>query len=183
MELQQFISSALVQIAKGIADASEQLKDSTSEVNPRNVDGTNGPNAQTDYGYIADDSKKKIRKAEFTFEDFLDQLEQLKKMGPLEDILGMMPGMNKVKGLKDMKVDDRQLVRVEAIVRSMTKTEKANPEILNASRRRRIAKGSGTTIQDVNRLLKQFEDMKKMMKQFSGMGKKIKGKKIAKRGA
>ncbi len=121
--------------------------------------------------------QKKIRKAEFTFEDFLDQMEQLKKMGPLEDILGMLPGANKVKGLKDIKVDDKQLGRVEAIVRSMTKHEKQHPEILNASRRRRIATGSGTTIQDVNRLLKQFEDMKKMMKQFSTMkkGKKNKG--------
>lgn len=115
--------------------------------------------------------EKKIRKAEFTFEDFLDQLEQLKKMGPLEDVLGMIPGMNKVKGLKNMKVDDKQLSHVEAIIHSMTKQEKEHPEILNASRRRRIAQGSGTTIQDVNRLLKQFEDMKKMMKQFSGMAK------------
>ena len=116
--------------------------------------------------------EKKIRRAEFSFEDFLDQLEQLKKMGPLEDVLGMLPGMNKVKGLKDLKVDDKQLVRVEAIIRSMTKEEKYHPEILNAGRRRRIANGSGTTIQDVNRLIKQFEDMKKMMKQFSGGAKK-----------
>ncbi len=116
--------------------------------------------------------ERKIRKAEFSFEDFLDQLDQLKKMGPLEDVLGMLPGMGKVKGLKDLKVDDKQVDRVEAIVRSMTKEEKAHPEILNANRRRRIANGSGTSIQDVNRLLKQFEDMKKMMKQFSGMGKK-----------
>jgi len=121
--------------------------------------------------------EKRIRKAEFTFEDFLDQLGQLKKMGPLEDILGMMPGMNKVKGLKDLKVDDKQINRVEAIIQSMTVEEKQHPEILNASRRRRIAKGSGTTIQDVNRLLKQFDDMKKMMKQFSEKkkGNKMKG--------
>lgn len=125
----------------------------------------------------AKELERKLRKAEFTFEDFLGQLDQLKKMGPLEDILGMMPGMNKMKGMKDLKVDDKQLAHVEAIIRSMTQEEKAHPEILNASRRRRIATGSGTTIQDVNRLLKQFEDMKKMMKQFSGMGKKMKGKK------
>jgi len=121
--------------------------------------------------------EKKIRKAEFSLEDFLDQLGQLKKMGPLEDVLGMLPGMNKVKGLKDLKVDDKHLGKIEAIIRSMTTQEKLHPEILNASRRKRIASGSGTTIQDVNRLLKQFEDMKKMMKQFTGMGKKMKGKK------
>ncbi|WP_339063377.1 signal recognition particle protein [Tepidibacillus marianensis] len=121
--------------------------------------------------------ERKIRKAEFTFDDFLDQLEQLKKMGPLDDLLGMIPGMNKIKGIKDLKVDDKQLSHVEAIIRSMTKAEKEHPEILNANRRKRIAKGSGTTIQDVNRLLKQFEDMRKMMKQFSSMTKKGKKKK------
>ncbi|KXG43687.1 signal recognition particle protein [Tepidibacillus decaturensis] len=124
----------------------------------------------------AKDLEKKIRSAEFSFEDFLDQLEQVKKMGPLDEILGMIPGLNKAKGLKDLKVDDKQLAHVEAIIKSMTKEEKQHPEILNASRRRRIANGSGTSIQDVNRLLKQFEDMKKMMKQFSNMAK-TKGKK------
>ncbi|GBF11643.1 signal recognition particle protein [Tepidibacillus sp. HK-1] len=124
----------------------------------------------------AKDLEKKIRSAEFSFEDFLDQLEQVKKMGPLDEILGMIPGLNKAKGLKDLKVDDKQLAHVEAIIMSMTKEEKQHPEILNASRRRRIANGSGTSIQDVNRLLKQFEDMKKMMKQFSNMAK-TKGKK------
>ncbi|MDV2885302.1 MULTISPECIES: signal recognition particle protein [Alkalihalophilus] len=123
--------------------------------------------------------EKKMRTMDFTFDDFLEQLDQVKSMGPLDEILNMMPGMNKAKGLKDLKVDDKQLVRVEAIVRSMTKAEKQDPSLMNASRRRRIAKGSGTTIQDVNRLLKQFEDMKKMMKQMtnmtSGKGKK-KGK-------
>ncbi|TCS79216.1 signal recognition particle protein [Tepidibacillus fermentans] len=121
--------------------------------------------------------EKKIQKAEFTFEDFLYQLEQLKKMGPLDELLGMIPGMNKIKGMKDLKVDDKQLSHVEAIIRSMTKEEKAHPEIINASRRKRIAMGSGTSIQEVNRLLKQFEDMRKMMKQFSSMAKKGKKKK------
>ncbi|OEG00371.1 signal recognition particle protein [Vulcanibacillus modesticaldus] len=125
----------------------------------------------------AKELEQKIRKAELTFDDFLAQLEQLKKMGPLDEVLGMLPGMNKAKGLKDLKVDDKQLTRVEAIIKSMTKEEKLHPEILNASRRRRIAKGSGTTIQDVNRLIKQFEDMKKMMKQLTGMTKKGKGRK------
>lgn len=131
----------------------------------------------------AKELEKKMRNAEFTFEDFLEQMEQVRKMGPLDQILEMMPGMNKMKGMKDLKVDERQLGRVEAIVRSMTKEEKVRPEILNASRRKRIAAGSGTSIQDVNRLIKQFDDMRKMMKQFSSMmgpggkgGKGLKGK-------
>lgn len=98
-------------------------------------------------------------------------------MGPLDQIIGMMPGMGNMKGLKNLQVDEKQLGRVEAIVKSMTTEEKRKPEIINASRRKRIAKGSGTTLQDVNRLLKQFEEMRKMMKQFSGMmGGKSKGK-------
>src|SRR5690606_6304841 len=101
--------------------------------------------------------------------DFLEQMEQVRKMGPLDQILDMLPGMNKAKGLKDMKVDEKQMARVEAIVKSMTTEEKRKPEILNASRRKRIALGSGTSIQDVNRLIKQFDDMRKMMKQFSSM--------------
>ncbi|GAE24222.1 signal recognition particle, subunit Ffh SRP54 [Halalkalibacter wakoensis JCM 9140] len=112
--------------------------------------------------------EKKMRTMDFTFDDFLEQLDQVRSMGPLDELLNMMPGMNK-KGMKDLKVDDKQIGKVEAIVRSMTKKEKQDPSIMNASRRRRIAKGSGTTIQDVNRLLKQFEDMKKMMKQMAGM--------------
>ncbi|WP_332630691.1 signal recognition particle protein [Halalkalibacter flavus] len=112
--------------------------------------------------------EKKMRTMDFTFDDFLEQLDQVRNMGPLDELLNMMPGMNK-KGMKDLKVDDKQIGKVEAIVRSMTKKEKQDPSIMNASRRRRIAKGSGTTIQDVNRLLKQFEDMKKMMKQMTGM--------------
>ncbi|MFV8827122.1 signal recognition particle protein [Alkalihalobacterium sp. APHAB7] len=121
--------------------------------------------------------ERKMRTMDFTFDDFLEQLDQVKSMGPLDEILGMMPGMNKVKGMKNLQVDDKQIGRVEAIVRSMTKQEKKDPSVINASRRRRIAKGSGTSIQDVNRLLKQFEDMKKMMKQMTNMGKgKKKGK-------
>jgi len=126
--------------------------------------------------------ERKMRRAEFTFEDFLEQMEQLKKMGPLDQLFDMIPGMGSLKGFK---VDEKQMARVEAIVKSMTKEEKRNPDILNASRRRRIAEGSGTTIQDVNRLIKQFEDMKKMMKQFSSMmggsGKKKMMKKFGKR--
>jgi signal recognition particle subunit SRP54 len=121
--------------------------------------------------------ERKMRNAEFTFEDFLEQMEQVRKMGPLDQILEMLPGMNQLKGMKNFKVDEKQMARVEAIVKSMTKEEKRKPEILNASRRKRIAAGSGTSIQDVNRLIKQFEDMRKMMKQFSTMmgGKGAKG--------
>ncbi|MCH1623810.1 signal recognition particle protein [Fredinandcohnia quinoae] len=119
----------------------------------------------------AKELEKKFRSASFTFDDFLDQLSQVRKMGPLDEILGMLPGANKMKGLKNVQVDDKQIGHVEAIIRSMTKKEKENPEIINSSRRKRIAKGSGRTVQEVNRLLKQFEDMKKMMKQMTNMGK------------
>jgi len=124
----------------------------------------------------AKELEKKMRTAEFTFDDFLDQMEQVRNMGPLDQVLGMIPGANKVKGLQNMQLDEKQLAHVEAIVKSMTKQEKQKPEIINASRRKRIAVGSGTNVSDVNRLLKQFSDMKKMMKQFTtqqkGKGKK-----------
>ncbi len=117
----------------------------------------------------AKEMERKMRTAEFTFDDFLDQMEQVRKLGPLDQIMDMLPGMNKMKGMKDMKVDEKQIGRVEAIVRSMTKEEKQKPELLNHSRRKRVAAGSGTTVVEVNRLIKQFDDMKKMMKQFSSM--------------
>lgn len=120
--------------------------------------------------------EEKFRTSSFTFDDFLEQLDQVKQMGPLDEILKMLPGANKIKGLENAKVDESQMGRVEAIIYSMTKQEKITPEIINANRKKRIARGSGTSIQDVNRLLKQFEDMKKMMKQMSGMNSK-KGKK------
>lgn len=120
--------------------------------------------------------EEKFRTSSFTFDDFLEQLAQVKQMGPLDEILKMLPGANKIKGLENAKVDESQMGRVEAIIYSMTTQEKTTPEIINANRKKRIARGSGTSIQDVNRLLKQFEDMKKMMKQMSGMGGK-KGKK------
>lgn len=125
----------------------------------------------------AKDLERKMRTLTFTFDDFLDQLQQVRKMGPIEDMLSMLPGAGQIKGLKNIQVDERQLARVEAIIRSMTPEEKENPEIINASRRKRIANGSGTTVQDVNRLLKQFNDMKKMMKQFQQMAKGAKKKK------
>jgi len=126
----------------------------------------------------AKEMERKMRKAEFTFDDFLEQMDQIKNLGPLDQLLDMMPGMNKIKGAKDIKVDEKQLARTAAIVKSMTKAERAKPELLSPSRRKRIAAGSGNTVIEVNRFIKQFEDMKKMMKQFSGMmGPGGKGKK------
>ncbi|WP_321284363.1 signal recognition particle protein [Exiguobacterium profundum] len=122
----------------------------------------------------AKELESKIRDASFTFDDFIEQLAQVKNMGPIDELLSMLPGAGKMKGLKNVQIDEKQLDHVEAIIRSMTKHERANPEVLNASRRKRIAKGSGRSIQEVNRLIKQFDDMKKMMKQMSGQ---MKGKK------
>lgn len=119
----------------------------------------------------AAEMERKMRESSFTLEDFLSQLRQLKKMGNLGQLIGMMPGM-KPGALKDANVDEHQMAKLEAIVLSMTPDERAEPQIIGGSRKRRIAVGSGTTVEDVNRLLKQFDQMKKMMKQFSGMGKR-----------
>ncbi|MBT2642643.1 signal recognition particle protein [Bacillus sp. ISL-41] len=124
----------------------------------------------------AKELEKKMRTASFTLDDFLDQLGQVKKMGPLDEILKMMPGANKIKGMNNLQIDEKQISHVEAIIQSMTAHEKTHPEVINANRRKRIAKGSGTSIQEVNRLLKQFEDMKKMMKQMTNMQQKGKKK-------
>jgi signal recognition particle subunit SRP54 len=113
---------------------------------------------------------RKIKKREFDLEDFLGQLRQLKKLGSLEQIMGMIPGLGQLKQLKNMKPDERELVRVEAIINSMTKEERENYKMINGSRRRRIALGSGTTIQDVNRLLKNFAQTKKMMENLTRKG-------------
>jgi signal recognition particle subunit SRP54 len=113
--------------------------------------------------------EERIRRAEFSLEDFLDQLRQIKRLGSLKSVLGMMPGMNS-KMLKSANVDDRQLSRTEAIICSMTVRERQQPQLLNGSRRKRIARGSGTTLTDVNRLLKQYRDMKKLMKTLSKPG-------------
>lgn len=110
---------------------------------------------------------KKIRKNQFDFEDFLSQLQQIKKMGNVKDLLGMLPGMGKQ--IKDMDIDDDAFKPVEAIIRSMTYEERTNPELMNASRKKRIAKGSGTSVQEINNLLKQFKDMRKMMKTMNKM--------------
>ena len=126
----------------------------------------------------AEELEKKMRENTFTLTDYLEQLAQLKKMGSLESVLAMMPGMGSI---KDAQIDESMLVHTEAIILSMTPKERENPNIIDASRKRRIAKGSGTSVEEINKLLKQFEQMKKMMKQLSsgkfkgfGFGKKMK---------
>jgi len=117
----------------------------------------------------AEKLEEKIRKNQFTFDDFLEQLAMIKKMGSIRELLGFIPGMDKA--MKNVNVDEKAFTRIEGIIHSMTKEERNNPKILNGSRRLRIAKGSGSTIQDVNRLLKQFEEMQKMMKNMARGGR------------
>ena len=112
--------------------------------------------------------ERKIRKQEFTLEDFLAQMRQVRKMGPLQNVLGLMPGMGKaMKQLREVDMDERELDRLEAIILSMTPAERANPALIDGSRRKRIAQGSGTTVQAVNQLVKQFSQMRKMMSQLA----------------
>jgi signal recognition particle subunit SRP54 len=113
---------------------------------------------------------RKLKKKGFDLEDFQKQLQQIKKLGSLEQILGMIPGMGQIKKLKQLKPDGKELIKIEAIINSMTKKERANYKIINGSRRKRIARGSGTKVQDVNRLLKNFTQTKKMMEQFTNKG-------------
>jgi signal recognition particle subunit SRP54 len=117
----------------------------------------------------AEEAAARMLEGQFTLEDFLDQLQQLKKMGPLSGIMGMLPGMPKE--MKDAQIGDDQVKTTEAIIRSMTPEERRQPEIINGSRRTRIAKGSGTQVADVNRLIKQFTEMQKMMKRMGGLAK------------
>lgn len=133
----------------------------------------------------AQEMEQKLRKAELTLDDFLEQMQQMKKMGPLSSIIEMIPGIGKQ--LKDVQINEKDMAHVEAIIRSMTAEERRKPVIIKESRKRRIAKGSGTSIQEVGRLIKQFEQMQKMMKQFSGgglpgFGKGKNGKKSKKAG-
>ena len=116
---------------------------------------------------VAARAASKLQEGEFTLEDFLEQMQQVKKMGPLSGIVGMLPGIPKE--LKNANIDDRELSRVEAIIHSMTLQERREPSLINGSRRLRIANGSGRTTSEVNLLLKQFKEMQRMMKQFSGM--------------
>ena len=119
--------------------------------------------------------EQKIKKQDLDFEDFLQQMEQIQNMGPLDKILGMMPGMGNIKDqLGDVDLNGKEMKRTKAIVQSMTVEERRNPGILNASRKKRIARGSGSSVQDVNRLIKQFNEMKKMMKMFTGSQKSMK---------
>ncbi|OJU85890.1 MAG: hypothetical protein BGN93_09885 [Acinetobacter sp. 39-4] len=123
----------------------------------------------------------KLREGKFDLEDFLNQMQQIKKMGPLENLLGMVPGMEKaMQGKGGLNVDEGQMKQVEAIILSMTPKERQKPESINGSRKRRIAGGSGTSVQQVNRLLGQFRDMQKMMKQMSQMAGGKMGKKFGK---
>ena len=117
--------------------------------------------------------EEKLKSSRFTLQDYYDQLVQIKSMGSMEEILAQMPGGGNLKGLK---VDEKQMARTEAIILSMTPRERENPSIIGASRKKRIAAGSGTRVEDVNKLLKSFEQMQKLMKQFTGpgMGKKMK---------
>lgn len=124
----------------------------------------------------AEQMQRKLLDNEFTLEDFRDQLKQLRKLGPLESLIGMIPQLGPLgKELKNAKVDEKEMTRIVAIVDSMTPDERNNHMIINGSRRRRIAMGSGTTVQDVNQLLKQYTQARKMMKSFSGglLGKKM----------
>jgi signal recognition particle subunit SRP54 len=123
----------------------------------------------------AEEMQRKLIENEFTLEDFRDQIRQLRKLGPLESLLGMMPQVGMLKGLKDVKVDENQITRVVAIIDSMTPRERANHMLINGSRRRRIARGSGTTVQEINQLLRDYTAMRKMMKSFSGgfLGRKL----------
>ena len=119
----------------------------------------------------AKEMEKKFREQSFTLEDFLMQMHQIKKMGNVNQLLGMLPGVN-AGALKDAEIDENHMAKIEAIILSMTKKERMRPDIINGSRRKRIANGSGTSVEEVNKLLRQFEQMKKTMKQFSNMGKR-----------
>jgi len=117
--------------------------------------------------------EKKIKERSFTLEDFRDQLKQIRNMGPLDQLLEMIPGFSNLKAAKNIQVNEKELVKVEAIINSMTPKERSNYKIINGNRRKRIAKGSGTSVQDVNRLLKQFDQSRKMMTKFIGQEKKF----------
>ena len=118
----------------------------------------------------AEEAARKLQENKFDLNDLLEQFAQIKKMGSLKSIISMLPGMDKQ--LRDADIDDRQMYRVEAIIKSMTRKERAHPDIINASRRRRIAAGCGQTVEDVNKLMRQYEQMKKMFKQMNKKGRR-----------
>ncbi|GGJ07949.1 signal recognition particle protein [Alicyclobacillus cellulosilyticus] len=121
----------------------------------------------------AKEMEQKLRQARFTLDDFRQWLQQAQKLGPLDQLLSMIPGVNKLKGIENLSWDDKRFKRMEAIILSMTPEERANPDVMNASRRRRVANGSGVTVREVNQLLNQFEQMQQMMKRFSGLGRRF----------
>lgn len=121
----------------------------------------------------AKEMEQKLRSSKFTLDDFRDQLQQVRKLGPMDQVLKMLPGAGKLKGLENVQMDERKLLRIDAIISSMTREERADPSVMNASRRRRVAMGSGVTVRDVNQVLNQFEQVQQMMKRFSGLGKKF----------
>ena len=124
-----------------------------------------------------EEMERKLRESSFDLNDFLDQFRQVKEMGSIEQLMGMIPGI-KPGALKDAKIDEKALGRTEAIILAMTKKEREKPDIINASRKKRIAAGSGTSVEEVNRLLRQFEQMNKMFKQLGGMTGKGKKRKM-----
>jgi signal recognition particle subunit SRP54 len=126
----------------------------------------------------AREMERKMRSASFTLDDFREMFKQVRNLGPLDQVLKMIPGMNKLKGIENVDLGDKRFLRMDAIISSMTKRERQNPGLMNASRRRRIANGSGTAVREVNQLLNQFEQTQQMMKRFSGVGKKL-GRKSA----
>ena len=121
----------------------------------------------------AKEMEQKLRGAKFTLDDFREMFQQVRNLGPLDQVMKMIPGMNRMKGIENVDLGDKRFIRLDAIITSMTKAERADPTLLNASRRRRIANGSGTTVRDVNQLINQFEQTQQMMKRFSGFGKKM----------
>lgn len=121
----------------------------------------------------AREMEQKLRSAQFTLDDFRDQLAQVRRLGPLDQVLKMLPGANKLKGLDNLQVDEKRLQRIDAVISSMTKQERSDPSVMNASRRRRVAMGAGVTVREVNQVLNQFEQVQQMMKRFSGLGKKL----------
>ncbi len=120
----------------------------------------------------AKELEKRLRRSEFTLEDFKEQLRQIRKMGPLEELLGMIPGLNRLKQFKHLKIDEKELINIEAAINSMTEQERLHPEIINGSRRRRIARGSGVSVQQINRLLKNYAQARKMIKRLMKQGKR-----------
>lgn len=150
-QIEPFHPDRMAQRILGMGDVLTLIERATAEVSEQS----------------ARDMAQKMRRGEFTLEDFLEQLKAVQRMGPLRDLIGMIPGLSRK--VKDQNIDERQVVRTRAIIESMTRSERRDPRILDASRRRRIARGSGTSVADVNRLLKQYEEMRRMTKSMRNM--------------